>query len=140
MKVFLDTNIIIYYITNNPNFPEAVELVELAAEKGIELFTSTKAIYDVFFLSNRHYIKNEEETKEKVKEALRLFTLVDVDEDDVYLSFSHSMTDIEDALIDIIADKAGCNYIVTNDSDFWKHETIVSPIKMEDFISLLKTF
>lgn len=137
MRVLIDTNVIIDFLTSRPNFSEQANRVFLNCLMGKFIGYFTAAQY-----SDIHYVikdatSNEEETRKKIKDLLNLLKVLDVNESDVKSSLSYEKNDAEDGLVVACAERHKIDIIVTrNKKDFKSSKLeIMSPA---DFISYIE--
>lgn len=119
MKVFLDTNILIDFLSNRPPFTqESVQLFQLSEDEKIQLFTSTHV------LATAHYVLkkfvNDIELRQTLSEISEIITVVDVTASALKTALKSSHKDFEDAIqIATAQEIKNLDYIITrNLKDF----------------------
>ncbi|GAB2491820.1 type II toxin-antitoxin system VapC family toxin [Algoriphagus taiwanensis] len=124
MKLFLDTNIIIDFLTNRPPFTqEAIALFQLAEGGKTELFTSTHV------LANTHYVLKKFVEDKKLRETLlelaEMITIADVTSKGFLTALKSNHKDFEDAVQIITAEQIGdVDYIITRNLKDFKSSSI----------------
>ena len=117
MKVFMDTNVLIDFITRREGVEEARKILQMGENGTIELCAS------VLSMINTAYIAHKGRTKEKLYEELfalsRIIRVLPMDEGQWLQALHQQARDLEDALQYQCAVSAGCDCIVTrNTRDF----------------------
>ncbi len=114
MRALLDTNVLIDLFTERP--PEGEEASKLAVmqELGdIELWVSAKSFTDVFYVMSKD---NDSDSVQKTfLESLSFLKVCSVDVDDIRKAAERSWLDFEDCLIDVSAEKANVDLLLTRD-------------------------
>ena len=133
MKVFLDANVILDYLTDRQPFADDAEaVIEFCASEGnIGKITTLTACNAVYILSR---IIGKQLAEEKIKELIDIVGLVGVDPESVSSNLAASHVDFEDSVQLSEAIKWNAEAIVTRDKHGFSGSTIpvYSPA---DFIS-----
>jgi predicted nucleic acid-binding protein len=135
-KFFLDTNILIDFLTNRPE--KTVNLQEILPYMNkSQIYLSSLSIHIVFYILK---IKKGSEVHSKIEEYIELINLTPLDLDIVSLGVQNFTTDFEDTLQYYSAISAGCDYILTRDTkDFNKiKKAIPSDIEIIDTLKDFK--
>lgn len=116
MKVFLDTNVLLDFLSRRePFFTPAAELWAMAETKKIEAFVS------VISFNNIYYVIRKSLGDAKAREALAtmrsLFFVVGVDDRVIGQALASGIRDFEDAIQHVCARDAKVNYLITRDPD-----------------------
>ncbi|GMQ28693.1 PIN domain-containing protein [Algoriphagus confluentis] len=136
MKLFLDTNIIIDFLTNRTPFTqEAVSLFQLAEDGKIELFTSTHV------LANTHYVlkKFVEDKKWRgtLLELAEMIQIADVTVKGFLTALKSHHRDFEDAIQISTAEQIGdVDYIITRNLKDFKSSSIPA-ISIQELMRIL---
>lgn len=136
MNVFLDTDVIIDYITDRKPFSDKAEKVfALIENKKIKGHTSSLCF------SNLYYLIRQQMTRTKaislLKDLASLLNILKVDEDSILLALNSNFKDFEDAIQYYIAnDYKSIDVIVTRNIKDYKHSEL--PVMTPD--TLLKTY
>lgn len=117
-RVFIDTNVALDLLqAREPWVFEAVQIFALAESKQIELCISTDALSTIFYIVEKD--SNAPRAREAISKLLDYVTLCALDDNAVLKGMSLDFSDIEDAFICAVAQKANADVIVTRDqSDF----------------------
>lgn len=124
MKVFLDTNILIDFLSNRPPFTqESVQLFQLSENGKIQLFTSTHVI------ATTHYILKkfaaDTELRQTLSEISEILTIVDVTASALKTALKSSHKDFEDAIQIAAAEQIkGLDHIITRNLKDFKTSSI----------------
>ena len=118
MKILLDTNILIDYLTiREPLFDEADQIVQLCTDEKLEGYVAAHAITDLFYILRK---SGAETRRKRLKWVCTVFTVIGIDKDKLMKVFDNEdFNDIEDCLQEICAEEYHLDYIVTrNVKDF----------------------
>ena len=119
MKIFLDTNILIDFISGRKPFvDDALVLFQLADDKEIELMVSDLTIVNtVYVLRRMHYSMSD--VYDTLNEISSLLTITSIGAEVINHCLHHQLPDFEDAVQYFSAVNAGADSIVTrNKEDF----------------------
>lgn len=136
MKVFLDTNIIIDFLTNRPPFTqEAIALFQLSESGKIQLFTSTHV------LANTHYVLKKFVEDKKLRETLlelaEMIQIADVTARDFLVALKSIHKDFEDAVQISSAEQMGeINFIITRNLKDFKSSSVPA-ISIQQLMGIL---
>ena len=114
----------------------AEELFLLVAKNRIHGYIVSSCITDIYYLVSKYTTKLE--AKETIRSLLSLFSIINLNADDLKTALESDNVDYEDAIVSICAEKTNIDYIITRDDDFltYKHHKTISP---HDFIIMLNT-
>ena len=136
MNVFLDTDVIIDYITDRKPFSDNAEKVfALIENKKIKGHTSSLCF------SNLYYLLKQQMTRTKVlallKDLASLLNILKVDEESILQALNSNFKDFEDAIQYFTAsDYKSIDLIITRNTKDYKHSEL--PVMTTD--TLLKTY
>ena len=141
-KIYIDTNVLINYCTNQIQDRAALEYIFRARRKEI-LFTSSLALVQT--IANLQTKKknrkafDREETESLINNIVPKLSIIDMSKEDVKKGLSMNNNDIEDNIHYVLASKLKCDVVLTNNvSDFAKF-TSIEKISPKMGLSLLKT-
>ena len=134
MNALIDTNVILDDILDRaPNADVAKKINRLVTDELINGYLTANTLTDIFYLVSKH--KNELAARKTVKNLLLIFTVASVDGRDCQKAIDLPMSDFEDALIVVCAERTNLDYIVTNDQGFLSETGFGVPtIKPVDFL------
>lgn len=120
MKLFLDTNVLIDFILERPQFYQpAAMIVSYAAEHRINLCVSALSMVTANFICVERCKMPLELYRRKVDFLRRFIEISSVDSTDIYNSYDSQWKDFEDGVQYYSAVRIGAEYIVTrNAKDF----------------------
>ena len=125
MKIFLDTNVVLDYLTGREPFADDAEaVIEICTAEENEAVITTLSACNIVYVLQKAIGKALAE--QRLKELLTLVGLVGVDADSVTSSFDLPHSDFEDAVQSAEARAWGADVIVTRDP----HGFANSPIKV----------
>ena len=133
MKVFVDSDVIIDFLTGRTPFGENAKLIfQLGQEKKLSLYTSP------LILANANYIIGIMESKKvaliKIKRFCELIKVCPMSQSTVDRAVRSTFTDFEDALQNFCAEEANISILVTRNIKDFKRSNI-SIMKPEELIS-----
>lgn len=136
MDVFLDTDVIIDYITDRKPFSDKAEMVfALIENKKIKGYTSSLCF------SNLYYLMRQQMTRAKtislLKDLSGILNILKVDEDSIIQALNSDFKDFEDAIQYFAAsDNKRIDLIVTRNIKDYKESSL--PVMTPD--TLIKTY
>jgi len=126
MKLFLDTNIIVDFLTERDVFYDlAAQVVNLADSGEAELCCSALSFATIFYLVRP--VKGKEVTLKMLREFSKICEVSSVDSGIVDAALYSTFKDFEDAIQYFCALNAGADIIVTRNIKDFKDATI--PVK-----------
>lgn len=123
MKVFLDANVILDYLTDRQPFADDAEaVVEFCVSEGnVGKITTLTACNAVYILSK---VIGKQQAEEKIKELIDIVGLVGVTPESVSDNLAVKHVDFEDSVQLAEAVKWGADVIVTRDKNGFNESTI----------------
>ena len=133
MKILLDTNVALDYLSAREPFFEASRNVILIPPKLCRKFMSVKQMADIAYLIKRAGKSNNDVSSELIRFSW-IVEVIDLTREDFIKAVHSKMKDFEDALLAYSAERCDIDYIITrNAKDFALSPTIaLSPL---DFLS-----
>lgn len=138
MKILLDTNILMDYLTErDPFYTAAHEIILRCKNQQCDGVVAAHSIVDMFFILRKHFTNVER--RKMLLAFLELFTIEAVDEEKLRLALQNEpFTDFEDCLQTECAKSTQVDYIVTrNEKDYALSEvpTVSPELFVEKFCS-----
>ncbi len=133
IKAYIDCNILIdWLIDQEPYSYYAAKVIEYTEKKKIRSYIS------VLTLANTYYIITKELNKkvgyEFLKDAMKLFSFVEMTEKTIIKSIEKMYRAFEDALHYNVAIEYGLDYIITRNKRDFPDSTDVAIVDAEEFI------
>lgn len=126
MKVFLDTNVVLDYLTDRAPFADDAEaVIELCSRTGNQAVLTTLSACNIVYILSKYIGKDEAEAR--LRDLLALLGLVGVDPQSVIDNLAKPHVDFEDSVQISEAERWGADVIVTRD----KTGFLFSPIKVK---------
>jgi predicted nucleic acid-binding protein len=124
MKVLLDTNIIIDFLTKREPFAKDVkEVIALIETKEIEGYLSASTITTIYYLAQKVF--NKEKADITIKDLLTIFEITSLEKKDFLKAIEINGNDFEDSVIIATALENNIDIIITRDKkDFLKSEVL----------------
>ena len=127
MKAMLDNNVIIDALKPNPLFEaEAQEILKRAAMKEINGFVSANSLTDIFYILRKEH--GADKAKTMLRNLLIILDVAGIEPGDCAAALEKPMSDFEDSLVDVCAERIGADCIVSRDEMFIKAGTAVEVI------------
>lgn len=137
MKILLDTNILIDWVSHREDYQNARKIVYLCASRKVEGCIAAHSVTNMFYILRKNLGLSERKT---VFDTIsRIFTIVPVDEPKLRAAVNNAdFKDFEDCLQMECAKEFGAEYIVTrNVSDF--ENSSINAVEPQDFLGRLKS-
>lgn len=128
MKLLLDTNVIIDYLSKQAPFFENAELVVTAGYFGdAQLWASVQSFKDALFVLS-HYA-SPESIQAAVSKLLEIVNPIDLTGNNIATAATLQWHDTEDCLVALGAQKAHATYIITRDQKGFERSMVpaISP-------------
>ncbi len=134
MKVVIDNNIVIDAMNPNPIFEaDALQVLKWVSQERIDGFVCANSLTDIFYVLRK--TRGIEYAKAKTKGLMCFTRVISLTEDDCKNALILPMSDFEDAIIIVSAQKINADYIVTRDERLIKTEASVRIITPRQLIS-----
>jgi predicted nucleic acid-binding protein len=130
----IDTNIVLDDILNRaPNADVARGVSRLVTDGIVNGHLTANCLTDIFYIVSK--CRNDGTARKVIRNLLLIFSVVSVDGGDCQVAIDFPMSDFEDALVVVCAEKADLSYIITNDKGF-RSDTAssVSVVSPADFL------
>lgn len=127
-RIFLDANILIDSIDNQrPMHHRSITLIHFCLDQGIPIFTSCDIVTTVYYLSAK---KNKLRALNEIAKINRFCKIIDFSNDEVeetcdLMAQNSDFKDLEDTIQYILAKKAGCDCIISNDKNFLSPDIVL---------------
>ncbi len=124
-KVFFDANIILdVFDPERPSAKESLETYIYILENKIELFTSCDIITTIYYVYAK---KNKMDVLNKIEDTNKTLTVIDFSNREIaqtcqLMQENPNFKDFEDTIQYILAQKEGCELIISNDKGFYSDE------------------
>ena len=136
-RVFLDANIILdIYDKKRPFYKESSTVISLLLRQSeIELFTSCDIITTLYYILSKKGKKDALDSILALNELCNIveFSNIEIDESCKLMKENKYFTDLEDTIQYIIAKKASCDLILSNDKKFVSDE--ITLMSSKEFLS-----
>ena len=132
MRIYLDTCVIIDYLSSRVPFSEDAEkILTLVANNKIYAYISASSITDIHYILKKHF-QDEQITRKYMIKVLSLIEILDTLSYNIKTVFDSPINDFEDALIEEISYQNKLSYIVTRNTKDFKNSRVkvVTPKKL----------
>ena len=131
MKILIDTNVILDSLASRePYDKSADDIFDLIAKNRVEGYLSTSSVTDIYYILRKTL--GDAASRNEIRKILYVLQAIEITKSDCQTALDSPISDFEDALVVVCADKVNLDYIVTRDEEFLKHPNVISPI---DFLS-----
>ena len=138
MTVLIDTNILLDYLQNRPEYKDADTLITLCADKKISGFIAAHSIPDMFYIMRKSY--SEGERREMLLDIVEIVPVIAIDQKKISEALKNTdFSDFEDCLQSECALSAAADYIITRNKDNFR-QSAVKAVTPADFIRKLDSF
>lgn len=119
MKIVFDTNIIIDALAEREPFAAAAKsLIFAVAEGKADGFITTNTVTDIYYLLRKHY-SDAQTARAKMETLFAVIGILEISRSDCTNAIRHPMSDFEDAVLALCAERASADFIATrNPKDF----------------------
>jgi len=121
-KVFVDGNVIIDLFENKrPNHKYSVEAIRLLLLNKVELLTSSDLITTIYYVLAK---VDKRKAFSDIKKVIEFFNIIPFGKEEIETAITlmekdKKFKDLEDTIQYVVAKKAGCDLILSNDKDFY---------------------
>lgn len=123
IKVFFDTNILVYVLDENIQFQkETIQALSIAFSGDVIGYMSTLSLCDAFHIVRKKVHKNERQII--LTTLLSKINIVNLTKTDIRKSAFGTFSDFEDGIQYECAKRSGCDLIVTYNKKDFKNSTI----------------
>lgn len=117
MKIFLDTNILLDFVTEREGVEEACEILQIGEEGKVSLSTSYLTMANTAYVARRG--RSREELYEVLAGLTEMIQVLAMDDMQLKQAIAHPVSDFEDMLQYVCAITHSCDAIITrNKKDF----------------------
>ena len=132
MKVFLDTNVLIDFLTGRPGKDEAAIILSGGEYGNFKLCASILTFANIAYILRK---LPKEEMINSLRELSKIIKVLKMDERQLKASLDNPFADLEDTLQYQCANAAGADLIVTNNIKHFAHY----PIKVMTSVDFVKS-
>ena len=137
MKVLLDTNIVLTYLSGRDDkyTDECRSIMQLCAEEKIEGVIAFHSLSTIWYVTRK---APDGLRRSYIREICSLLTVSGADNQAVLEAVNNTrFLDFEDALQDCCAIEASCDYIITANIKDFKENSMIDAVTPEEFLRLL---
>lgn len=136
MKILIDTNIILdILLKREPHIKSAQIIMTKCAEREIIGYLAAHSIPNIFYVLRKDY--SQDERRKFIRNLCEIFRVSDLNAEKIISAIDNEQfLDFEDCLQEECAVEAAADYIVTRNTDDFKHSR-VKVISPDDFIKLI---
>jgi len=136
MIVLLDTNVIMDALQERAPFDISAKEILLRGQSGeISCMFTANAATDIFYLYGK--ARGASIANKALDFLLHTYCVVSITQEDCLCALTHPITDFEDALVAVSAEKIKADYIITRDEKFLNETLNKKIISPSMFITLL---
>jgi len=126
MKILVDTNVILDSLAAREPYTKNADVIfDLIAKNHVEGYLSTSSVTDIYYILRK--VLGDTASRKEIRKILYILQAIEVTKSDCQTALDSPISDFEDALIIVCADKVNLDYIVTRDDELLKLPNVVSP-------------
>jgi len=130
MKILIDTNVILdTFLKREPHNKYSDAIFDLISDNVIISYINTSSVTDIYYVLRKKF--SDIESREKIRTLLNLFQAIEVTKSDCLVALNLLISDFEDAIVVVCADRENLDFIITRDVEFLEHQKAISP---KDFL------
>ena len=118
MRIAFDTNVLIDAIANRADHEAAQSLIMAVAEEKVSGVISANSVTDIYYIAKK--LVGDESARNAIWNLMTVFDVAPVDGEACATALSVQMSDYEDAVLAVCAEREEADYIVSRDQDFLK--------------------
>ena len=131
MKILIDTNIILdTFLVREPHNQYSDKIFDYVGDNIIAGYLNASSVTDIYYVLRKKF--DDVESRNKIETLLNLLNVIGVTKSECLSALKSPISDFEDALVAVCADKEGLDFIVTRDIEFLKLPKAITP---NDFLS-----
>ncbi len=124
MKLFLDTNILVYSVfQNSPKYKEASKFIMHCLSENVTCYFLSSSLKDVYYILCRHYL-SEPDARQCIKLLCETLDMVELNSMIIDKAFDCNEPDFEDALIRSAAEVLQVNAMVSYDKNAFENSFV----------------
>jgi len=128
MKILIDTNVILDSLASRePYDKSADDIFDLIAQNRVEGYLNTSSVTDIYYILRKTL--GDAASRSEIRKILYILQAIEITKSDCQAALDSPISDFEDALVVVCADKVNLDYIITRDEEFLKLPNAVSPIE-----------
>jgi len=127
-KLFLDTNVIIDFLTRRSPFEiNALKIFEYSYRNKLNIYISALSVSDIYYIVSR--LENKNIARQKIKTLLQLVEILPVGKKIIEQSILSKFKDVEDGIQNFCAKEANLKILITrNPKDYSQSDlSIMTP-------------
>jgi predicted nucleic acid-binding protein len=137
MTVVIDNNVVIDALRPNPDFEkDAKNVFRLIRDDKITPFLCANSLTDIFYILQK--VQGAEKAKTTISNLITAFNVIPLTEDDCVEALALPITDFEDAIIAVCAQKVNADYIISRDEKLIKTKGITKTIKPRALLDIVR--
>jgi len=139
VKVLLDTNVILDHIlSREPYAKNVAKIFDMICEDKVEAVFTTNSVTDIYYIVSKRL--GDTTAREALRNLFNVLVIVSIAGDDCISALNLPMTDFEDAVVAVCANKGSIDYIVSNDEEFLQVDSnIARVIPSDDLLELISS-
>ncbi len=115
LRLFIDTNVLIdFFAERTPFYEDASRLLVMREFGDADLWVSAKSFTDVFYVLSKRFESSD--IQAAFRESMSWLDVCSVDGGDIAEAAKRAWPDFEDCLVEICAEKAKADFLITRDA------------------------
>jgi len=126
MKILVDTNVILDSLAAREPYNKSADVIfDLIAKNHVEGYLNTSSLTDIYYILRK--VLGDAASRNEIRKILYVLQVIEVTKSDCQTALNSPISDFEDALIIVCADKVNLDYVVTRDDQLLKLPNVISP-------------
>ena len=126
MKILVDTNVILDSLATREPYNKSADVIfDLIAKNHVKGYLNTSSVTDIYYILRK--VLGDTASRNEIRKILYVLQAIEVTKSDCQTALDSPISDFEDALIVVCADKVNLDYIVTRDDELLKLPNVISP-------------
>ena len=135
MKVIIDTNVAMDFMSDRQPFSDAAEKVfTMCCSELVDGYMTANSFCDLQYILGK-YLRDREQLKSILSFWLHFIRIMDTGDADMRYALASDIDDYEDAVIASVAERNRCDYIITRNTKDFEHSPVPA-VTPEDFIPI----
>jgi predicted nucleic acid-binding protein len=134
MKLFLDTNVVIDFLTRREPFAEEIkDIFQYSVEGKYKLYVSSVTITNTYYIISR--LENVTSAKKKIVQLMELVNVLNVGQTTINKAIDSKFKDFEDGVQSFCAEEAKLKILITRNVKDFKSSNLIIMTPKEFLIS-----
>lgn len=129
-KIFLDSDIVIDFLTGRGPFSEAIlKIINASTKTSIQLHVSSLTFSNVYYIISK--LESKTRAKKKIEKLNKLVKVLNVGQKEIDLAMQSKFKDFEDAIQNFCTSESGIEILITRNVKDYKESklSVLTPVE-----------